>query len=135
MKLTKTLITATLLASTMLASVAFAESREKAQISAEAATLSPDKAKLYNDTLKAASDSNKDLRDKIHKAHDESDAIMTAEKFDKAAFLAKQAELDGLYSQVRTKMNAAYVSVVEKLKQDERKILIKTRNDNRHKQP
>jgi transcription termination factor NusB len=105
----------------------------KEQLKQDSSGLPIEKAKLYNEIMQKAIESNKDLRAQIHKAHDEADAIMTAEKFDKAAFLAKSAELDGLYAKQRAVMNDAFVSIMEKFSQEDRKTLIKARNERRHR--
>jgi len=114
------------------ASSSSSKSAQKEKVQMDSAKLSPEKAKLYNDTMQKAIDDNKEVREQIHKAFQEADNIMTAEKFDKAAFLAKAKELDQLYAKMRDKNNEAFVSVVEKFSQEDRKILLKARNEHRH---
>lgn len=96
--------------------------------------LSEDKAKLYNDTMRQASEANKPIREQIQKAREEADAILTAEKFDKAAYLAKADDIDKLYGKARANMNQAFVSVAEKLSQADRKIIVSNRNARHHQQ-
>lgn len=134
MKIKTAIAAAAFLAAVVPAHNVYAQSKnfKKEIIQQESVQLSPEKAKIYNDAMQAADDGNQDLRMQIHKAHDEADAILTAEKFDKKAFLAKAAELDGLYAKMRERNNEAYVSVMEKLTQDDRKILLKAHNDRRH---
>jgi uncharacterized membrane protein len=92
------------------------------------AQLPPEKSKLYRETMKKAYEEKNDIvREQIHKVQDESDALLTAAKFDKAAFLAKNAELDKLHAESRTNLNQAFASVAEQCSQDERKILAKLR--------
>jgi len=145
MKINKLIFTTSLLTSLTLSGLAYAQmspipdassGKESPKQKSEQtpAQLSPEKAKQYNDTMQLAADSNKELRAQIHKAHEEADAIMSAEKFDKKAFLAKAAELDQLYGKMRATMNDAFVSVAEKFSQEDRKTLLKVRNEHRRQQ-
>ena len=115
------------------ASAPASKDTQKEKAEHDSALLPPEKAKLYNQAMQKAVDENKDLRDQIRKAHEETDEILTAEKFDKTAFLAKAAELDKLYAKMRDKTNAAFISVVETFTQEDRKILVKARNDHRRR--
>ena len=105
--------------------------KQKDQVTQESSGLSAEKAKEYNDAMQAAIDSNNELRAQIRKAHEEADAILVAEKFDKKAFLAKAAELNKLYDTTRGKMDETFASTMEKFSQEDRKILLKARNDRR----
>ena len=104
---------------------------QKEQLQQESAQLSPDKAKVYNDAMQKAIDSNKDLHTQIRKAYDAADALLVAQEFDKKAYLAKTAEIDQLYAKQRASLSDAFVSVVEKFSQEDRKILLKARNEHR----
>ena len=103
----------------------------KEQVQKESADLSPEKAKIYNDAMQKAIESNKAMHAEIRKAYQEADALLTAPTFDKKAYLAKTAEIDQLYAKQRAAMSDAFVSVVEKFSQDDRKILLKARNEHR----
>ena len=138
MKLLALVLTTTLLATTAYAqddtapaAASSGQELQKKEAQKELAQLPADKAKAYNDAMQKANDSNKELRSQIHKAYEEADMILTAEKFDKKAFLAKAVEIDALYDKTRINMNSAFVGVAENFTQEERKILLKTRNERR----
>lgn len=105
------------------------------QMEKESAKLSPEKAKLYNDTMKKAIEESVDSRAQIRKIYEEADALLTAEKFDKKAFLAKASEIDELYNKSRAKLNEAFASAINDFTQQERTELLKARNENRRRRP
>lgn|GEM_PF-4858438 len=144
MKMTKLVVTTALLTSLTLGGIFYAQTSDAANEVAPAAAapaaatgaakstavtqLPTDKAKLYNETMKQATENNAALRAQIQKAREEADAILTADKFDKKAYLAKATEMDQLYSKARSGMNEAFTSVAEKFNLAERKILLQNRN-------
>lgn len=103
------------------------------QVEKESAQLSPEKAKLYNETMKKALEGSVETRAKIRKTYEEADAIITAEKFDKKAFLAKAVEIDEQYAASRLKLNEAFASAIDGFTQEDRKALLKARNENRRR--
>ena len=105
------------------------------QLEKESSTLPPEKSKLYNETMKKAIEDSFDARKQIRKAYEEADALLTAEKFDKAAFLAKAAEIDDRYNKSRAKLNEAFASAINGFTQEERKEVLKARNENRRQRP
>lgn len=89
--------------------------------------LPADKAQLFKDTMKQSREKDKAVHDQIRKVFKERDAILTADKFDKKAYLAKSAEITKLFTQVHDNMTNSFVSVAEKFTPEERKILAKLR--------
>jgi uncharacterized membrane protein len=139
MRLTKLLSTTAILMSLALPGAAFADHTEDHAKGGEAyhehmqevlSQLPAEKATLFKDTMKATREKNKPLRDQLHKLYSDRDAILTADKFDKDAFNAKNAELDKIYDQMRANTNQSFVSVAAQFTADERKVLAKI-----HKEP
>jgi len=87
--------------------------------------LPPEKAKLFKDTMKQSREKNEATHEQIKKLRKEKDALLTAEKFDKDAYLAKNVEMDKLYDQMRANKDNAFVSVAAQFSPAERKILAK----------
>src|SRR6202012_3824653 len=87
------------------------------------AQLPPDKAKLFEDAMKQVHEKNKATADQVRKLHEEQNAILTADKFDKNAWLAKEAQLDKLYDQMRATRRDAFVSVASQFSPSDRKII------------
>jgi uncharacterized membrane protein len=80
-----------------------------------------------NQTLKAAMAKaradNKQINDQIKAKRKELAALMKAEKFDKAAFLAKNAEMQELMAKASRARTEALATVAEKFSAQDRKIL------------
>jgi len=91
------------------------------------AQLPPDKAQIFRDTMKQVREKNRETYEKVHAAQDELKGILTADKFDKAAYLAKSAEIDKLYDQIRGTRRDAIVSVAGQFSASERKIIAQLR--------
>jgi len=89
------------------------------------AQLPPEKAKLYKDAMHQVHEKNQALRDQIEKMHAEIKALMTADTFNKSDYLAKNAEMEKLYAQMRTNMLEAITSVAAQFTLEERKTLTK----------
>lgn len=89
------------------------------------AQLPPEKAKLFQDSMKQVHEKNEALQAQARKLHEELDALLTAEKFDKDAWTAKSAEIDKVYDQMRANRNAAFVAAASQFSADERKTLSK----------
>ena len=77
-------------------------------------------AAQFRDTMKEAREDNKPLEERISKLHGDLHAILTADSFDKGAFLAKRKEVQQLHDQMETNMTEAFASAVDGLTQEER---------------
>jgi uncharacterized membrane protein len=80
-------------------------------------------AAQFRDTMKQAHEKNMAIYDQVHSIHDDMEAILVAESFDKDAFRAKSKQLQDVYDTMRANMDDAFVSAVAKLSQDERKTI------------
>lgn len=89
--------------------------------------LPPEKAKLFKETMGKTREGNQTIYEQIKQQQDALAALLTAEKFDKAAYLAKTAEIDKLYAQMRANTTQAFVSVASQFSVEERKVLAKMR--------
>jgi len=81
------------------------------------------KEKIYKDALDQLHAKNKVIYSQIDKLQQEASAIMTADKFDKAAFLAKNADIEKAYAQVHTNTAETVASVAAQFTADERRIM------------
>ena len=90
-------------------------------------------AAQFRDTMKEARENNKDLQEQIGKLHGDLHDILTAETFDKAAFLAKRKDLQQLHDKMETNMTEAFASAVGDLTQDERVTLTRSMDRSRAK--
>lgn len=86
------------------------------------------KAEAFKATMKKSHEKNEKLSAQSKKLHEEMRAIVTAEKFDKAAFLAKSGELQKVHDQMHVSMTESLAEALSSLSQDERKTL----SDNMH---
>ncbi len=82
--------------------------------------LPPQKAEAFRNTLKQAHEKGKESREQSKKLHEELRAIMTAEKFDKSAYLAKTEELRVLREKKYKAKSAALATALSALTQEER---------------
>jgi uncharacterized membrane protein len=98
------------------------------------AQLPAEKGKLYKDALQQINAKNQPLHEQLDKTRDEMKAIMLAEKFDKAAYVAKSAEMDKLYGQMRANSVEAIASVAAQFTPAERKILEELHQEPKHKE-
>jgi Spy/CpxP family protein refolding chaperone len=85
--------------------------------------LPPDKAKLFQDTMKQTSEKNSAYREQIGKLREELRNIVIADKFDKDAYLAKNAEMEKLWAQMRTNSAESFAAIAGKFTANERKVL------------
>lgn len=83
------------------------------------------KQKLVKDAMDKAKAENKELWMQGKKLRDEQKAILTAEKFDKAAYLAKSKELNDLRDKMSANRTEAFASVAGQLTPEERLSLAK----------
>lgn len=82
----------------------------------------PDKdAAAFRDTMKASHEKDKATFEQMHKLHGELKAIITADTFDKNAFIAKNKQLDALHDKLHVNMTEALANAISKLPPDERK--------------
>lgn len=89
------------------------------------AELPADKAASYRSAMEQAHSKNQPLYDQIKVLKHDLSGLMTAEKFDKAAYLAKQAEIEKLYSQMHVSRAEALASLIETWTVADRKTLEK----------
>jgi len=80
-------------------------------------------ADAFRATMKASHEKDKALFEQMHKLHDELHDIMTAETFDKGAFIAKSKELNVLHDKMHAHMTEAFATALSQLSQDERKTM------------
>ena len=102
------------------ASTPISDSRE-----AILSTLPADKQKIYKDGIQALRAKNTALHDQIIKLQQDISTVMTADKFDKAAFIAKNEEIEKLFAQMRSNTAEAIASIASQFSLEERKILEK----------
>ena len=96
------------------------------------AQLPPEKAKLYKDAISALHSKNAPIYDQIDKLHQDLTTIMTADTFDKAAYIAKNAEIEKAYAQTKGNTTEAIASVAAQFTLDERKTLEKLHPSSRY---
>jgi len=87
--------------------------------------LSPEKEAIYKTALDQLRVKNNVLRDQIEKLQQEASTIMTADTFDKAAYIAKNAEIEKVYAQMHTNTSEAIAGVASQFTADERRIIEK----------
>jgi uncharacterized membrane protein len=81
------------------------------------------KATAFRDAMAQARKNNDGMKDQMKKQRGELNAIMTAPTFDKAAYIAKSAELQASKDKMHANMSEAFANAVAGLSQDERKQL------------
>lgn len=86
-------------------------------------SLTEDKAKILKDALAKARATNTDTNDQIKAKRKELAALLKTTKFDKAAFLAKHAEMQALIDKAAKTRAEALATVAETFTADDRKIL------------
>lgn len=87
------------------------------------AKLPADKAKQVGDTLHSLRESRKADWESFKAHHQAMRAMLTAESFDKAAYMAKAKELDALHSAKKLNYHATIADLAAELSPEERKIL------------
>jgi len=87
------------------------------------AKLPKDKAELVRNTFKSLHESRKSDWEQFKKNREEMKALLVADKFDKAAYMAKAKEVDVLHSAKKLKFHETMAELAEKLTVEERKIL------------
>lgn len=81
------------------------------------------KQELFREQMESQREAFKGKRDQIKTLHGELKAIVTAETFDKSAFLAKHKEIDALKSQSKAARHASFADLLAQLTPEERKIV------------
>jgi len=79
-------------------------------------------ATKFRDAMKASRESEKAEFEKIEVLHKELKALLSAEKFNKVAYLAKSSEIGKLEEKIHHQMTEAFVNAVADLPQEERKL-------------
>lgn len=90
-------------------------------------------ANEFRDTMKQAHEKTKATHAKIKKLHEELDALLVAENFDKAAFLAKTKEMQKIEEKAHASMSEAFATAVSKLSLGDRKTLSDAMKEEREK--
>ena len=80
-------------------------------------------AAQFRNTMKQSQEKGKTIFEQMHKLHEDLHGILTAEKFDKAAYIAKNKELTKLHDKMHANMTEAFATAAAQLSQDDRKIL------------
>jgi Spy/CpxP family protein refolding chaperone len=133
MKLHTMLSTAALMASLTLSGAAIAnepaaaaDAAKKPHRMEETVSKLPEaKQKIVREAMEKARAQNKELWAQSKKLRDEHKAILTAEKFDKAAYLAKAKEMSDLRSKMADNRNEAFASIAGQLTPEERLALVR----------
>jgi len=81
-------------------------------------------AQKFRDTMKEAHEKNMAIADRIHGLHDDLDDILSADSFDKSAFLATSKKLREVYHEMRENTDNAFADAAAKLTTQERKTLV-----------
>ncbi len=101
---------------------ATANSRESHSYMEKAISRLPhDKAEAFHAVMRQAHEQNKDLYDQMHGLHQDLHNILTADTFDRDAFVAKSNEIRELHDKAAANLDAAFASAVAQLSQKERK--------------
>lgn len=87
------------------------------------ARITPQKKKLYEDALAAARIRNGQIRSQMDKLRKEREDLLSAPGFDKAAYLAKSSEIDGLSAQMHKNLAEAAANVLAQMSSEERKAI------------
>ena len=87
------------------------------------AQLPPEKAKMYRDAGQKMREKNKPIFDQIGKLQQELSVIRTAAKFDKSAFVAKNAEIEKAYGKMRSNTSEIAVAMLSEFSESERKLV------------
>lgn len=85
--------------------------------------LSEEKYKIYKDALNKARNDTIQIREQLKIKRAEASALMSAEKFDKAAFLAKYVEIQALVDKTSQARATAIANTAEQFGPADRKIL------------
>ncbi len=96
----------------------------RAAFDAAIAQLPADKAALVKSTMEKNRASGKETFEKMRDLHEQEQAILLAPNFDKAAFLAKSAEITKLHDQQAGMRAQSIAEIGTKLTAPERKILV-----------
>lgn len=86
--------------------------------------LPKEKADLFRTTMEGLKTDRQASREQFKTLRTELEAIMTAPKFDKAAFMAKSKEIAELRDTKRMKFEEAFASIADRYTQEERKMLV-----------
>ena len=89
--------------------------------------LPADKAQLYRDSMKKAHEENQARFDEEDKLEIELHDILTADKFDKKAFLDKTSQLQAVREKISQSMSESFASVAAQMTPDQRQVLAKLR--------
>jgi len=85
--------------------------------------LSPDRQDVVREEITAAREAMKDQRNAVRKVWLDTNALLTAEPFDKAKFKAALASLATAEAGYKSSLNDALAETADTLKPDERKLL------------
>ncbi len=99
------------------------------------AKLPADKAELVRKSMEQGREEGQAEREKLKKLFTEQKAIMTAPKFDKAAYVAKSKEINAAFATVQAKRTERIADVASQLTQEERQVLAEARKGGRHHGP
>ena len=97
--------------------------------------LPQDKAEAFRNTLKQAREKNTATHEQMKKLHDQLYTIMAAPTFDKKAYLAKNAEIQGLKEKMQKTRSAAFAMALGNLTQEERTSVADSFRDMQQKHP
>lgn len=128
----KILATTAILSTLMLGSVAIAGDHEQCKykhkgehVKEMLADLPAEKAELIKSFMQEMKEGRKEKWAAMKANRDEMRNLLTAEDFDKGAFISKALEIDALHSKAKLKMSEKVADLAGKLSLEEREVLAK----------
>jgi len=82
--------------------------------------LPADKAEEFRDRMQQAHEDNQDLYNQAHQLREDLHTILTADNFDKDAFIAKSEELRQVHNKIGANLDGAFAEGVADLTPDDR---------------
>jgi len=99
------------------------EHHKKGRMGQALSKLPPEKAAAFRDTMTKNKDANVATREQIKKLEEKKFSILTAEKFDQAAYVATTAEIHKLHQTIMSSHCDAFAGFAAGLSQTERTTL------------
>lgn len=96
------------------------------------AKLPEEKRKMYEESMSKVKGNSKTTWENIKKLKEEQKAILTADKFNKSAYLEKSEEIKDLFNEKAEAKSAAIAELAEKFTKEEREVLAKISGKHGH---
>lgn len=130
----KKLLATTAMVILMTGSLAMAEpGMGKHRFEEQLSKFSPATQELIKSSWKEGKEERKASFEQMKSLHEELDAIITAEKFDKAAFTAKQQQLDALKDKMDASRTERMAELFAQLSQKDRETFVSMKKEMRQK--